>query len=98
MLFIFSIQWVIIESVRETLIGWHDSFVDRRHIKAWTTAPSCIFLTIWKERNGRYFDCEELLDQWQKNIFLNNFFVWVRMYIDEGYSHLVDFIDWLGCG
>ena len=93
----FGIRWVISELVRETLPRWHGSFADRRRIKAWRAAP-CIFWTIWKERNKRYFDCEELLDQRLKNIFLNNFFVWLWVYIDGGYSHLVDFIDWLGCG
>ncbi|RVW85934.1 Pentatricopeptide repeat-containing protein [Vitis vinifera] len=48
---------------RETLLGWHGSFVDRRCIKAWRAAPPCIFWTIWKERNRRFFDCEEVFDQ-----------------------------------
>ena len=53
---------------------------------------------IGKERNTRYFDCEELSIQRLKNIFLNNFFVWVRVYIGGGYAYLVDFIDWSGLG
>ena len=43
---IFGIRWVLFESIRETLLGWLDSFVDRRRIKAWRAAPPCIFWTI----------------------------------------------------
>ena len=46
----------------------------------------------------RYFDSEELSDQRFKNLFLNNFSMWVRVYIGGGYTHLIDFIDWLGIG
>ena len=53
---------------------------------------------IWKERIRRVFECEELLDQRLNNILLNNFSMWVRMYIGGGYTHLIDFIDWLGLG
>ena len=39
-----------------------------------------------------------IVDERLKNIFLNIFFfwVWVRVYICGGYTHLVDFIDRLG--
>ena len=37
-----------------------------------------------------------LLDQRLKNIFINNFSMWVKVYIGRGYMDLVDFIDWLG--
>ena len=79
---IFGIWWLISDLIRETFLRWCGSFVDRRH-KAWRVALSCIFWTIWKERNRRCFECEELLNQRLKDIFLNNFLVWVR---DEGES------------
>ena len=93
---IFGIWWLISDLIRETFLRWCGSFVDRRH-KAWRVALSCIFWTIWKERNRRCFECEELLNQRLKDIFLNNFLGRVRVYI-EGCTHLVDFIDWLGHG
>ena len=46
----FGIQWVIFEMIRETLLGWPNSFVGRRRVKAWKVAPLCIFWTISKER------------------------------------------------
>ena len=56
---IFGVQWVLFESVRGTLLGRRDSFVDRRRIKVWRAAPY-IFWTIWKERKRRYFALSDL--------------------------------------
>ena len=41
---IFGIQWVITKSIKEALLGWHDSFIGRSCAKAWRAAPLCIFL------------------------------------------------------
>ena len=98
MFFIFGVLWVISESVRETLLGWRESFIEKRCIKAWRAVPSYIFWTIWKDRNRRYFGSDELSDQRLKSLFLNNFSMWVRVYIGGGYTHLIDFIEWLGIG
>ena len=46
----------------------------------------------------RYFDYEKLSNQRLKNIFQNNFSIWARVYIGGGYTHMVDFTDWLGHG
>ena len=43
---IFGILWVLFESIKETLLGWHDSFVYRRRIAAWRAAPPYIFWMI----------------------------------------------------
>ena len=42
----FGIQWVNFETIRETLLEWHDSFVGGRFVKAWRTTPLCIFWII----------------------------------------------------
>lgn len=89
---------LFLESVREPLQGWHGSFIEKRWIKAWRAAPTCIFWTIWKERNMRFFDSEELFDQRLKSLFLNNFSIGVRVYIGDDYTQLINFIEWLGIG
>ena len=90
----FVFNGVILELIREILLGWHDSFVCGRNFKAWKATPLCIFWTIRKERNQRCFESEELSGQRLKNFFLNNFSLWVNVYIGRGYMPLVDFIDW----
>ena len=54
------------------------------------------FWTIWKKRNRRFFDNEELLDQGLKTRFPYNLKYWTKLYIGEGPLSLFDFIDWLG--
>ena len=95
---IFGIRWVICKTDKETLLGWNVTFIEKRRIKAWRAASTCIFWTLLNERNRRFFYSEELLDQRLKSLFLNNFSMWVRVYIGGGYTHLIDFIEWLGIG
>ena len=54
---------------RETLLGWHDSFVGRKRKKAWGATPLYLFWIIWKERNKRLFENKELSDQKLKCCF-----------------------------
>ena len=54
--------WVLSFSVREALLGWHGSFVDKKRKKAWMMTPLCLFWVAWKERNRIVFDNEELFN------------------------------------
>ena len=49
--------WVLPCLVRETLLGWFESFVGKKRKKA--LAPLCLFWAMWKERNRITFDNEE---------------------------------------
>ena len=44
LLSLFEVCWVIHSMVRETLLGWHDSFVRRKRKKVWKAMPLCLFL------------------------------------------------------
>ena len=69
---LFGVSWVLSCSVKDTLLGWHGSFVGKAHKKAWQATPLCIFWTTWKERNRLMFGNEELLIQRLKNSFVCN--------------------------
>ena len=93
---LFGVSWVLSSNVRETLLGWHGYFVGRKQEKVWDGAPLCLFWTLWKERNRRAFDNEDLLDQRLLTRFLCNLMYWTNLYIGEGPFSLFNFIDWLG--
>ena len=93
---IFGVYWVIHSTVTETLLGWHDFFVGRKQKKVWRTTPLCLFWTIWKERNRRYFKNVELSIQRLKFLFLCNLLSWSNLFIENTTLFLVYFIDWLG--
>ena len=52
---IFGIQWVSFALVREVLLGWYDSFIGRRRIKAWRATSLCIFLDYLKGNKQKMF-------------------------------------------
>ena len=43
LLSLFEMCWVIHSIVRETLLGWHDSFVRRKRKKVWRATPLSFF-------------------------------------------------------
>ena len=81
---LFGVNWVLPLTVRDTLIGWSDSFVDKKRGKAWRAALLCLFWTIWKERNRIVFDNEVLSIQKMKNSFVCNLFSWAKFCLDGG--------------
>ncbi|RVW52750.1 putative ribonuclease H protein [Vitis vinifera] len=50
-----DVKWVFPETVKETLTSWRGPFVGKKRKKIWKSIPSCIFWTIWKERNRLAF-------------------------------------------
>ena len=56
---LFGIHWVQSTTVKETLLRWHGSFMDRRRKKIWSVAPLCLFWMVWKEKNIKAFENED---------------------------------------
>ena len=81
---LFGVNWVLPLTVRDTLLGWFASFVDKKCGKTWREAPLCLFWTVWKERNRIVFDNEVLSIQRMKNSFVCNFFSWAKSCLDVG--------------
>ena len=70
---LFGVTWVLLCSVRETLLGWFGSFVGKKCKKAWKLASLCLFWAVWKERNRMVFDNEEFLVHRLKYSFVCSF-------------------------
>ncbi|RVW39045.1 putative ribonuclease H protein [Vitis vinifera] len=91
----FRVNWVLQLTVKDTLLGWSDSFVDKKRGKIWWAAPLCLFWTMWKERNRIAFDNEALLIQRLKTSFVCNLFSWTKSCLDGEPHSLIHFVDWL---
>ena len=71
------------ESVRETLLGWHGPFEDKKRRKVWKAEPLCLFWVVWNARNRIAFEGEELFIQRLKSLFVS--YLW-----SEAKGHLDD--------
>nr|CAN77022.1 hypothetical protein VITISV_015333 [Vitis vinifera] len=65
-------MWVLPVSARDTLLGWHGSFVGKKHRKAWMAAP-LLFWTVWKERTRIAFVNKDISIQMMKFSLTENF-------------------------
>ncbi|KAJ9701497.1 hypothetical protein PVL29_006726 [Vitis rotundifolia] len=92
----FGVHWVLPHTVRDTLLGWSASFMDKKRGMTWRAAPLCLFWTVWKARNKIAFDNEALSLQRLKNSFVCNLFSWTKSCLDGEPRTLINFVDWLG--
>ena len=92
----FRVNWVLQLTVKDILLGWSDSFVDKKRGKIWRAAPLCLFWTMWKARNRIAFDNEALSIQRLKISFVCNLFSWSKTCLDGELRSLINFVDWLG--
>ena len=92
---LFDVQQVLHSSIKRNLIGWHGAFVSKRKKKAWRVASLCLMWTLWKERKERVFNDMERFDQALKLSFLYTFVNWGRVYLEDHYLSMIDFIEWL---
>ena len=89
----FGVSWVFPRSVKETLLGWRGSFVGKKRKVAWQLGPLCLFWVIWKARNSIAFEDCELSIQRLKASFV--YFLWSesKLWIKDGPSTLIEFIE-----
>ena len=93
---IFGVSWVLPSSARSMLLGWDGSFVGKKRKEVWRASSLCIFCTVWKARNRIAFEDDVLSIQRLKSSFVC--FLWseTKLFIKDGSSTLIGFIDWLG--
>ena len=93
--FFFGVSWVFRFSVKETLLGWRGSFVGKKRKVAWQVGLLCLFWVIWKARNTIAFKDCVLSIQRLKASFVYLLWLETKLWIKDGPSTLIDFIDWV---
>ena len=93
---LFRVQWVQPATVKETLLSWNRSLVGKKREGVWKAGPLCIFWMVWKARNSIAFEDDVLSIQRLKSPFV--FLLWseTNLFIKDGPSTLVGFLDWVG--
>ena len=83
-------------SVRETFLGWKGSFMGKKRRTVWNAGFLCLFWPVWKARNGIAFEGGVLSMQKLKAFFVYLLWSESKLFIKDGPSTLIDFIDWVG--
>ena len=91
----FGVSWVFLQLVKETLIGWRGSFVGKKRKVVWLMGPLCLFWVIWKARNSIAFEDGVLSIQKLKISFVYLLWSETKLWIKDGPSTLIDFIEWV---
>ena len=91
----FGVSWVFPLSVKETLLGWRGSFVGKKRKVAWQLGPLCLFWVIWKARNSIAFEDCGLSIQRLKVSFVYLLWSEIKLWIKDGPSTLIEFIEWV---
>ena len=66
---LFGVQWVLLATIKVTLLDWDGSFVGKKRKKVWRTNHLCIFWTVWKVRNKIAFEDDTLCIKRLKEFF-----------------------------
>ena len=96
LLSLFGVSWVFSFLVKETLLGWRGSFVGEKRKEVWQVGPLCLFWVIWKARNKIAFEDSVLSLQRLKTSFVYLLWSETKLWIKDGPSTLIDFVDWVG--
>ena len=91
----FRVSWVFPYSIKETLVCWRGSFVGKKRKVAWQLGPLCLLWVIWKARNTMTFEDGVLSIQRLKASFVYLLWSKTKLWIKDGPSTLIDFINWV---
>ena len=87
------------KSILEHLYAWEGSFGRKVKVKIARLFPHAIFWSIWRERNRRVFEDEEMPLQCFKDYFIKALYFWDKGNVCNSPLDLLDFVDLmhLGC-
>ena len=91
----YGVSWVFPYLVKETFVGWRGSFVGKKRKVAWQLGPLCLLWVIWKARNTMTFEDGVLSIQRLKASFVYLLWSKTKLWIKDGPSTLIDFINWV---
>lgn len=87
--------WVFPKTVKEILLSWRGSFVERKRKKFLKSIPICTFWEVLKERNRTTFKVGTLVVQCLKHSFVYNLWSGNKLYLVEGVTTLLGYLEWL---
>ena len=88
----FGISWVLPGSISDLLFGWHN-WLGKNQSKIWNLVPSCLFWTLWWERNSHIFENAERTVSQLYEPFSNTLYDWATAWGYSSSTSVIDFLD-----
>ena len=85
--------WVMPERTTHLLTYWMRRGRSKKQKKWWSLVPSCIWWSVWKERNNRCFENIANPMQKVKENCINTLYLWCK---EEGIDEVEQLVDFLG--
>jgi hypothetical protein len=90
---LFGISWVMPARVVDLLSSWMGGFGKSRSALVWGAVPHCVMWLLWRERNNRVFEGQEVTSLDLKSKFLRTLFEWVSITTNLGLLSFEEFLD-----
>lgn len=89
---LFSLNWVMPQTIREVVVSWGHLTVDGAIRNTWRMIPACIFWCLWTERNQRCFEGISTPNRSLKAKCLFSLFCWSNLSYVNSYTAFLDLL------
>jgi hypothetical protein len=90
---LFGISWVMLSQIIDLFTSWMGGFGKSRSALVWGAVPHCVMWLLWRERNNRVFEGQEVTSLDLKSKFLRTLFEWVSITTNLGLLSFEEFLD-----
>ncbi|WMV52845.1 hypothetical protein MTR67_046230 [Solanum verrucosum] len=91
-LYILGVSWVMPKSTKELLNCWKGIGSRGASEDWWRSIPACVWWTLWKERNSRFFEGKGIKSQKIRIQCVSLLYFWCKQDMVGDTVHKVDFI------
>jgi hypothetical protein len=74
---IFGVEWFMLRRVIEELAYWRGQLGSRFILDAWRMSHLCLMWCIWRERNAKCFEDQEISVEELKKILVKSRYIWI---------------------
>ena len=90
---LFGVSWVMPKSVVWLLACWQGRFGRHRNGHIWIIVLHCLMWCLWRERNSRCFEDNEISIPELKLFFFRTLLDWLSILQNQSFSSFLDFLD-----
>ena len=90
---LFGVSWVMPKLVVGLLACWQGWFGHHRNGHIWIIVLHCLMWCLWRERNSRCFEDNEISIPELKLFFFRTLLDWLSILQNQSFSSFLDFLD-----